>query len=102
MSSGCNSNHHHVDSCKGCVCSILRDAAKAPFNPCQRGTQTFTILFGDPTLDIGGLIFKGLDDKTCCATFTDFEGNVYVFDCRKLDGISCTVFIDEDMNNGIA
>ncbi|WP_394173147.1 hypothetical protein [Guptibacillus hwajinpoensis] len=50
-------------------------------------SPTFTILF-DGTNDIGGLTFKRLNDKNCCAEFTDIQGNVYLFDCRKLAGIS--------------
>ena len=94
MSCGCNSNETNNTqgtTCTGCVCSVLRNLVTAPINPCQINNRTFTILFGDPNLDIGGLIFKGLDEKNCCARFIDEQGNSYAFDCRKLQGISCTV-----------
>ncbi|WP_270179873.1 hypothetical protein [Alkalihalobacillus sp. CinArs1] len=89
MDCGCNSkSKDKKGKCDGCVCSILRDCTDNEHDLCKKGTQFFTILFGDPTLNIGGLMFKNLDEKTCCATFVDMDGNVYIFDCRKLHGIS--------------
>lgn len=90
MSCGCHSNRNDARSdskCTGCVCSILRNIMHGGNTLCENGFQTYTILFGDPTLDIGGLTLVDFNEKTCCATFTDPDENVLLFDCRKLEGI---------------
>lgn len=90
MACGCHSNEDSTRSnskCTSCVCSVLRNI-KDSTSLCENGTQTYTILFGDLNLNIGGLRLVDFNDRTCCATFVDAEENVLLFDCRKLEGIS--------------
>lgn len=73
-------NNEHENKCIGCICDQLRKL--------QSGTEVDVFLSGGKKLE--DVVFINLNQKDCCAFFTDpttEKGSTLIVDCQKIDAI---------------